>query len=134
MDAPYESIDTYAGIGVPYPAEGGTSPGPVGRNGQAENTMPGSRHGPRRDTHSHPRIVRRSGVWGGKAVVDGTRIPVFLLADRLESGWDEARVLAEYPSLTSDDVRAVMEYANAFPAQVRADRRAYEQAVPTQGA
>ena len=85
----------------------------------------------RRVLQSHPRIERRSDVWGGKAVVANTRIPVFLLVSRMNSGWTESQVIDEYPSLTADDVRAVVEYARVFPARVNADLRAYEQSLPS---
>jgi uncharacterized protein (DUF433 family) len=79
---------------------------------------------------SHPRIVRDEKVWGAKAVVAGTRIPVFQLLARLEAGWTEATLLEEYPTLEADDVRAAILYAKTFPARVMADRRAYERSLP----
>src|SRR5829696_2963514 len=67
-----------------------------------------------RTTASHPRIVRRSDVWGGKAIVDGTRIPVFMISARLQSGWSPEEVREAYPRLTECDVEAVIRYAQAF--------------------
>ena len=77
------------------------------------------------------RIVRRPDTWGGKAVVAGTRIPVFLLAAKLKSGWTEADLLDDYPSLTAEDVQAVVRYIRCFSARVIADRGAYERSLPT---
>jgi uncharacterized protein (DUF433 family) len=104
--------------------------------------MQGSQHALRRITRpefrrtmpQHPRILRRSDVWGGKAVVAGTRIPVFMLASRLQSGWTEETLLDEYPRLTSEDVQAVVRYVECFPARVIADRRSYERSLPTERA
>lgn len=79
---------------------------------------------------SHPRIVSRSDVWGGKAVVKGTRIPVFMIYARLQSGWSEQDVRESYPRLTSADIGAVVAYAQAFPDRVQADRDAYERSLP----
>ncbi|HEX8430203.1 MAG TPA: DUF433 domain-containing protein [Longimicrobium sp.] len=78
---------------------------------------------------SHPRIERRPGVWGGKAVVAGTRIPVFMLLSQMRSGWSDERVMQEYPSLDAQDVRAVAHYGEAFPAEVAADDAAYDRIV-----
>lgn len=82
---------------------------------------------------SHPRIVRRSDVWGGKAVVAGTRVPVFMVHARLQSGWSVDEVREAYPRLTPADVDAVTAYAKRFPARVMADRRAYERSLPGDG-
>jgi uncharacterized protein (DUF433 family) len=78
-----------------------------------------------------PRIVRDPAVWGGKAVIAGTRIPVFMLVARIRSGWSEDQVLAEYPTLTPDDVRAAMGYDAKFPMHVESDVQAYERSLLT---
>ena len=104
--------------------------------------MRGSRHALRRVTRpelrrtmgSHPRIVRRADVWGGKAVVAGTRVPVFMVDARLQSGWRPEQIREAYPRLTECDVDAVIRYARAFPARVLADRNAYERSLPREGA
>ena len=88
----------------------------------------------RRTTGSHPRIVRRTDVWGGKAVVAGTRVPVFMVHARLQSGWRPEEIREAYPRLTECDVEAVIQYAKAFPARVLADHRAYERSLPSEGA
>ncbi|SOD02605.1 Uncharacterized conserved protein, DUF433 family [bacterium JGI 053] len=104
--------------------------------------MRGGRHSLRRVTRpelrrvvdAHPRIVRRTDVWGGKAVVEGTRVPVFMVHARLQSGWCAEEIRAAYPRLTAADVEAVVRYAQEFPARVLADRRAYERSLPLAGA
>lgn len=50
----------------------------------------------------------------GKPVVRGTRIPVELVVGMLADGWDEARIIEEYPALTPEDVRACLHYAAAM--------------------
>jgi len=46
----------------------------------------------------------------GKACVKGTRIWVSLVLDFLANGESEADILAAYPHLTSEDVRACIAY------------------------
>ena len=57
---------------------------------------------------------------GGKPVVRGTRIAVELVVEMVAEGWADARILAEYPTLTAADVRACLHYAAAM---LREERR-----------
>jgi uncharacterized protein (DUF433 family) len=50
-------------------------------------------------------------VCHGKPCIKGTRIWVSLIIDNLAAGVSEADVLAAYPSLTVDDIRAALGYA-----------------------
>ena len=56
------------------------------------------------------RIRIDPGVCFGKPCIKGTRIWVSLLLDFLVSGMTEAEILADYPYLTRDDLRAAMAY------------------------
>ncbi len=47
----------------------------------------------------------------GKPVVKGTRIPVELILRRLGAGDSEQQVLADYPALTIEDIRAAQAFA-----------------------
>lgn len=47
----------------------------------------------------------------GKPVVRGTRLSVALVVAMVADGWDEQRIVAEYPGLTPEDVRACLRYA-----------------------
>ena len=47
----------------------------------------------------------------GKPCVKGTRIWVSLILDFMASGESEAQVLAAYPQLQPDDIRAALAYA-----------------------
>lgn len=49
-------------------------------------------------------------ICGGKPCIKGTRIWVALVLDFLASGMAEAEVLAEYPSLTRQDLLAAIAY------------------------
>lgn len=51
---------------------------------------------------------------GGKPVVRGTRLSVAHVVSMVADGWDEQRIVAEYPSLTLADVRACLRYAAAM--------------------
>jgi uncharacterized protein (DUF433 family) len=58
------------------------------------------------------RIALDPKILGGRPVVKGTRVPVYLVVELLASGMTEANVLKEYPGLHRDDVRASLEYAS----------------------
>ena len=47
----------------------------------------------------------------GKPCIRGTRIWVSLIVDNLAEGVDEQELLAAYPQLTPDDIRAALAYA-----------------------
>ena len=53
------------------------------------------------------RIVADVAVLTGKPVVRGTRLAVVFIIDLLAQGWSEADILANYPRLSTDDIRAV---------------------------
>jgi len=50
-------------------------------------------------------------VMHGVACIAGTRIPVSLVLDNLAAQVPEERLLAEYPSLTAEAIRAALAYA-----------------------
>ena len=52
------------------------------------------------------RIVVDSKILAGKPVVRGTRISVELVVELLAAGWSHAQILASYPHLTEEDIRA----------------------------
>lgn len=52
----------------------------------------------------------------GKPCVKGTRIPVYLLLEKMAAGESFEKLLAAYPQLTSEDLRACLEYAAALAA------------------
>lgn len=56
------------------------------------------------------RISVDPNVCFGKPCIRGTRIWVSLLLDWLASGMSIPEILAEYPQLTEDDVRAAIAY------------------------
>ena len=60
------------------------------------------------------RIEARAEVMAGKPCVKGTRIPVYLLLQKMAAGETAEELLAAYPQLTQEDVRACLAYAAAL--------------------
>lgn len=58
------------------------------------------------------RIVSDASILGGTPVIEGTRIPVYLVLDYLADGYSVGEILADFPHLSSDDVSAALEYAS----------------------
>lgn len=56
-------------------------------------------------------ITTDAAVLSGKPVVRGTRLAVDFLLGLFAAGWTHEQVLASYPSLTVDSLRAVFAYA-----------------------
>ncbi len=71
-----------------------------------------------REALTHQRIIQDPTIMAGKPVIQGTRIPVERVLQHLEeNGRDD--LLAAYPELTEEDVRAALAYARAAIAQQR---------------
>jgi uncharacterized protein (DUF433 family) len=56
-------------------------------------------------------ITIEPGKRGGRPCVRGMRISVADVLGWLASGMSHARILADYPELTEDDIRACLAYA-----------------------
>jgi len=54
--------------------------------------------------------VRRD-VMLGKACLKGTRIPVYLILEKLAAGDTSQDILAAYPQLSPEHIKATLEYA-----------------------
>jgi uncharacterized protein (DUF433 family) len=57
------------------------------------------------------RIILSPNIMVGKPVIRGTRIPVELIVRMLAQGMREDDILAEYPRLQTEDIRASLSYA-----------------------
>ena len=57
------------------------------------------------------RITADPDICHGKPCVKGTRIMVAVILDNLAEGDTPEQIVAEYPPLTVDDVRAAIAYA-----------------------
>ena len=59
------------------------------------------------------RIHRDPGICGGQPVIRGTRVLVGTVLSYLAHGSSPAEIVAEFPSLSEEDVRAVIAFAAA---------------------
>ena len=71
------------------------------------------------------RIEVNPKILGGKPVIKGTRIPVYLILELLSAGYDFKRIITAYPTLTEEDIKAAVNYA----AQIVKNEEAFEYAV-----
>lgn len=58
------------------------------------------------------RVESRIGVLGGKPVIKGTRIPVYLILELLGAGLSIEDILREYPELTKEDILDAIKFAS----------------------
>ena len=56
-------------------------------------------------------IEIRSDVMMGKLCLKGTRIPVYLVLEKLGAGESVEQILEAYPQLTRDHINAALKYA-----------------------
>ncbi len=59
------------------------------------------------------RIEINTEILSGKPIVKGTRIAVEHIIDLLASGWSQTDIIANYPGITQEDIRACLAYASA---------------------
>ena len=59
------------------------------------------------------RIVRDPRICGGQAVIKGTRVTLRTLLASLADGDSVEEILKDFPSLTPEDLRAVIAFAAA---------------------
>ena len=59
------------------------------------------------------RITVTPGVRSGKPCIKGTRITVYDVLEYLAGGMTEAQILADFPDLTAEDIRACLAFAAA---------------------
>jgi uncharacterized protein (DUF433 family) len=56
-------------------------------------------------------VTIEPGKRGGKPCIRGLRITVYDVLEYLASGMSEAEILADFPDLRSDDIRACLAFA-----------------------
>ncbi len=61
-----------------------------------------------------PNIQIRPDVMMGKPCLKGTRIPVYLILEKLGAGETQEEILAAYPQLSKDHITAALQYAAAL--------------------
>ena len=57
-------------------------------------------------------IVVNSEILGGKPIIEGTRLSVEHVLGLLASGMSKAEIIADYPELNEENIRAVRAYAS----------------------
>lgn len=67
------------------------------------------------------RITANPEIFGGKPIIRGMRISVELILGLLAQGEKPEAILADYPDLESDDIRACIAYARAVIAHDKLD-------------
>ena len=64
-----------------------------------------------------PRLLKRitadPSIFGGKPIIRGMRISVELILSLLAQGENWDNILADYPDMEIDDIRACLAYAHA---------------------
>ena len=65
------------------------------------------------------RITSDPGIFGGKPIIRGHRFAVEHLLDYLASGMTEGELLAEFPFLEADDIKAALLYAGRLAGMTR---------------
>ena len=65
------------------------------------------------DSELLKRIIAHRDIFGGKPIIRGMRIPVDLILSLLAQGVTNEEILADYPDLEPDDIRACLAYAQA---------------------
>jgi uncharacterized protein (DUF433 family) len=67
----------------------------------------------KRDDNSIGKVERRKSVAQNQMVIAGTRIPVRSIKAFAEAGYTIDQIIAEYPTLTPDDIRAAIAFEAA---------------------
>jgi uncharacterized protein (DUF433 family) len=75
-------------------------------------------------------IVRDATARGGRAVIEGTRVPVFVIVDQFEASGTIAGVLEAYPQLKPADVHVALAYAELDREGITRDRETYLAGIP----
>lgn len=56
-------------------------------------------------------IISNKNIMHGEPVIEGTRIPAYVILDYLSEGYDFERIKSAYPHLTDEHIMAVIKYA-----------------------
>jgi uncharacterized protein (DUF433 family) len=77
-------------------------------------------------TASWPGIEKSPGVQGGDACIVRTRIPVWTLESYRRLGWDDERLLANFPTLRQADLAYTWMYVEANREEIEQASREQE--------
>jgi len=59
------------------------------------------------------KIVKDPRICGGAPIIKGTRVRIKVILDNLAEGHTAEQIVKSYPSLTHEDIRAVIAFAAA---------------------
>jgi uncharacterized protein (DUF433 family) len=79
------------------------------------------------------RISKTPGICGGRACIEGHRIPVWTLEAYRRQGASDPEILASYPHLTEADLSAAWEYVAAHAEEIGQDIRENEEGYGSAG-
>jgi uncharacterized protein (DUF433 family) len=74
----------------------------------------------------HPYIIKVPRVRAGRAVIAGTRIPVWLIAANLQEGCTPQEILDHYPQLTPAQLHDAISYYYDHQAEIDAEIREHD--------
>ena len=57
------------------------------------------------------RIEINPKILGGKPVIKGTRIPIYIILTMLRDGASFEKIMEDYPRLEIEDIKAVLDYS-----------------------
>ena len=69
-------------------------------------------------TEGHPRIIRRPDISGGEPIIQGTRISVRHIVERVQAGQSVDDILAALPHLTAAQVYDALSYYHDHQAEI----------------
>ena len=69
-------------------------------------------------------IIIDPGIRSGKPCIKGTRITVYDILEYLAGGMTEDQILADFPSLNREDIRACLAFAAARERRLASSRAA----------
>ena len=70
---------------------------------------------------THPYVVRRDGVHGGRPVIAGTRIPVSTIVERIQLGDTPEDIVRDFPPLTLAQVYDALSYYHEHRQEIDAE-------------
>jgi len=73
------------------------------------------------DTRTEPKVVKITNVCFGRAHIEGTRIPIWILIIHLRRGRSEEEIFRSYPMLTHADLDVAWEYYRAHALEIDRD-------------
>lgn len=75
-----------------------------------------------------PVVERNQKIWGGKTIIRGTRIPVFIVRSLYDSGESPSEIVERYPGVSLEKVLGALYYSERHRDLIGAERRDYENA------